>query len=573
MATNTQVSVYLRQSKWHQGSISMELQEAQCRALAEREGWQIRSVHRDDDTSGRSTENRPGLRALRAEYEAGGFDIAVAHSASRFARNLRDGAEIVGEMPIATVLEGIQDSKDDDFVPLLHMLMSHRASREIGKRWNEVLTRRINVGLPPSGGVRYGYDFTPASVTRSDGTTERTAPENVYTINEEQARHVRNAFSWYLQGSGFSTIASRLNEEGSRTVRGSMWGSTRLMEYMDSGFSAGYFRANGDLVRGVQTPIISEETWGAYRRRRNSRKKLPSRTKGSGWELQGIVFCDLCQGPMSLSGAADSRNARCSRHANSGAAACVGVSYLERSIHEQTGAFLARMVDQWAGILPDNSEDRERLRLAIDGLNTQITEVGEAQSRLIELYVSEDLDAEGYRLAKARQDSKRDDLRQQVAGLEDELDALGTDAPDTFVFDEWDVTGSESAARWQEQQREALRSLHTERAQWAEIHERMEGMEPSESRALYSRLLSGIYVGKESVRFVARDGSEETMTRLAPKKKGVVLSNKAAPGVHRAARAWAQAQGQSVNLSGAVSEDILSKWETATGNDRSVTPS
>lgn len=93
-------------------------------------------------------------------------------------------------------------------------------------------------------------------------------------------------------------------------------------------------------------------------------------------------------------------------------------------------------------------------------------------------------------------------------------------------------------------------------------------MSPQERRALYGRMLSGIHVGPETVRIVARDGHEETVPRLAPRKKGVKLSNKAAPGVHGAVRAWALEKGLEVSKSGAVSVELLEKWETETGNLR-----
>ena len=102
MATKPQVGVYLRQSKYHDASVSMDLQEEQCRRLAEREGWTVAGLWRDDDTSGRATGNRPGLRDLRAAYERGEFSRVIAHSVSRLSRNMADGVEIVGAMPLAS---------------------------------------------------------------------------------------------------------------------------------------------------------------------------------------------------------------------------------------------------------------------------------------------------------------------------------------------------------------------------------------------------------------------------------------------------------------------------------------
>lgn len=565
-----QVGVYLRQSKYHDGSISMDLQEEQCRRLAEREGWTVAGVWRDDDTSGRSTGNRPGLRELRAEYEAGKFSRAVAHSASRFARNMSDGAEIVGAMPLATVLEGVQDT-EDDFVPLLHMLLAHRQSNEIKKRWKEILEHRSELGLPPSGGDRYGYVYTASEVPGPDGKPVRTAPEDAYKINDDQAQHVRDMYSWYIGGAGFSTIVARLNSSGVRTVRGSLWSTTRLLEYMDAGFPAGYFRSGAGLVRGIWEPVISEETWQAYRRRRNASKKTSPRTKGSGWELQGIARCDRCGGPLSRSGDEGKRYARCSRNASSGAEKCKGVSYLEVSITEQTAEFLEERLEQWAGELPDDSGERERIRTAIEACDAQIAEVAEQQARLIDLYAAGELDQDGYQISKTRRAEKREELMEQRSALEDELAELGPEFgthPLDIHLQRWDVSDNPEAGQWQERQIEALTDMKRHRMLWEEIGRRMETMSPEERRALYGRMLKGIYVGESTVRFVAQDGHEQTVPRLAPKKKGVVLANKAAKGVHGAVRAWAQLKGLEVNKSGAVSEELLGRWEKETGNSR-----
>lgn len=571
MATNTQVGLYLRQSKWHDASISMDLQEEQCRRLAERQGWTVAGVYRDDDTSGRATGNRPGLRDLRAAYERGEFARVVAHSVSRLARNMADGVEIVGAMPLATVLEGVQDTTDDDFVPLLHMLLAHKQSNEIKKRWREILEHRAELGLPPSGGDRYGYLYTPSEVPGPNGKTVRTAAEDAYKINEEQAAYVRDMYSWYINGAGFSTVASRLNEAGVRTVRGSLWTTTRLLEYMDAGFSAGYFRFGMGLVRGVWEPIISEETWQAYNRRRNSSKKTAARTKGSGWELQGIARCERCGGPLSRSGPAGKRYARCSRNASSGAASCEGVSYLEVSITEQTAEFLEQRLEAWAGELPDDSGERERIRTAIESCEEQIKKVAEQQARLIDLYAAGELDNDGYQISKARRAEAKTELEAQKSALEDELAELGPEFgehPLNIDFQRWDTSGNPQTTEWQERQIEALTELQRSRMLWEEIGRRMEPMSPEERRALYGRMLKGIYVGESSVRFVAQDGHEETVSRLAPKKKGVILSNKAAKGVHGAVRAWAQLNGLEVNKSGAVSEELLARWEQETGSTR-----
>lgn len=91
--TNPSVAlVYLRVSTARQANegVGLEAQEAKCRAHAERCGWQVAEVFRDEGISGKDgIENRPGLKALLARAKQIPGAVVVVYSVSRLSRRQR----------------------------------------------------------------------------------------------------------------------------------------------------------------------------------------------------------------------------------------------------------------------------------------------------------------------------------------------------------------------------------------------------------------------------------------------------------------------------------------------------
>jgi DNA invertase Pin-like site-specific DNA recombinase len=105
--------VYLRVSTARQAAegIGLDAQEAKCRAHAERMGWPVVAVLRDEGFSGRDgVEDRPGLQAVIDAVQASPGAVVVVYSVSRLARrqrllwNLLDDREGYG-LPVSSATE------------------------------------------------------------------------------------------------------------------------------------------------------------------------------------------------------------------------------------------------------------------------------------------------------------------------------------------------------------------------------------------------------------------------------------------------------------------------------------
>lgn len=321
--------LYIRQSQTHEGTISPETQEKHVREWCSSRGLEVVGISRDIDISGLSTANRPGLLEMVAAHKAGKFDLAVADDYSRFSRDMEDGAQIIGSMPVATWAEGEADA-GDDFTPLLHMLLAHKFSKDMGKRWKSAHDRRLALGLPPSNGARWGY---------TGGT--KGAEHDGYVQDPLEAPRVHEAYRRYIRGAGFRSIAEWL---------GGSWQDVTVRQAMDAGFAAGIIRWRGEEHPGAHTPIISEGEWAAYRLARKERAKKGARARAPQWHLSGLVVCGLCEGPMIRV----NEYVRCKAYHAKGKTACTGAATRVSVLETRVALWLGGHVEEWAAALPSS---------------------------------------------------------------------------------------------------------------------------------------------------------------------------------------------------------------------------
>ena len=93
---NKRAALYVRVSTDHQ---SVRNQEIELQAVAERHGWQVVSVYRDQGISGaKGRDKRPGLDKLLQAVARKEFDMVAAWSVDRLGRSLIDLVGILQEL-------------------------------------------------------------------------------------------------------------------------------------------------------------------------------------------------------------------------------------------------------------------------------------------------------------------------------------------------------------------------------------------------------------------------------------------------------------------------------------------
>lgn len=190
---------------------SVAEQEAECRAWADREGWEVTRVITETGSASRyarSTQARtkwPEVTAAIASREHG---ILLTWEASRATRQLDEYAQLRALCAAHGVLWGysgtVYDLTDrgDRFRTGLDTLMAEDESARTSERVQRAVRARAQAGAP-HGKLPYGYRRV------YDETTGRLLQQ---VPDEAQAPVVREIFERVLAGDGVRTIAYDLSD-------------------------------------------------------------------------------------------------------------------------------------------------------------------------------------------------------------------------------------------------------------------------------------------------------------------------------------------------------------------------
>lgn len=389
----TSAIIYTRQSKHRDESISHEIQEQACKQYAASKGYDVKAVFREEGKSGRSTKLRGELRKAMDLLKEG--DVLVVWRWSRFSRNKLDSLMLLKEAEdngarVESALEPVDNSAAGKFSRGVLQEMAAFESEMRSESWKEANEMRLAAGKPPSARQYFGYDKA----------------DDAYTVNEREAQLLTECFDMYLRGIGGNSIAAWMNEQGAATRRAKHWSVTTIFRMMDNPFHTGYFRWKGELVKGDWTPIISEATFAAYMKKRESKAKVSARSKASRWWLQGLVFCGLCDGPMTKhEGPRGFPAMRCRTRLHSGEAACKGTRVRIADIDNTVGMWMGGQVDKWVAQMQSSDERLNAAKQLLAEKEHSLRIASEKVTKVLEMRIEMGMSAEEAAplLDKARQ--------------------------------------------------------------------------------------------------------------------------------------------------------------------------
>ena len=219
---------------------------------ARRNGHILVRLYADEGISGTSLKKREEFKRLLLDAQSGLFELVVVKDGSRFARNTVDALQSVRMLKalgINTLFinANMTSIGDGEFALTLFSAMAQEESNNLSKRvkWG----KRINAEkgrVPPR---VFGYD-------KVDNFT--------LTINEEEARIVRQVFALYIdQGLGCRSISMALNRQGAKTKLGSAWdarGVKRLLSNpLYGGMLVNHKYEIEDFLTGRQVALPEQE--------------------------------------------------------------------------------------------------------------------------------------------------------------------------------------------------------------------------------------------------------------------------------------------------------------------------
>lgn len=243
---------------------SLDAQYDACTAYAlsqRHEGWTVTKDRYDDGGFSGGTLERPGLKLLLSDIEAGKVDIILLYKIDRLTRSLSDFAKIVE----------ILDRKGASFVSItqsfntttsmgrltLNMLLSFaQFEREVtGERIRDKIYASKRKGIWMGGPVPLGYDVV----------------ERKLVVNETEAEQVRAIMQMYVTAKSVPELVEMLARNGSHTkVQPKKGGGTRggclfkrgnLYHLLSNRVYRGMTVHKGEAFEGEHEAIVTEELW------------------------------------------------------------------------------------------------------------------------------------------------------------------------------------------------------------------------------------------------------------------------------------------------------------------------
>jgi DNA invertase Pin-like site-specific DNA recombinase len=279
-------AVYVRISSDVTGEgLGVARQDADCRALAARHGWDVGKVYCDNDTSAYSGKPRPGYEQLLKDIDAGTVRTLVAWHTDRLHRSPKelerfiDLAERTG-LRVETVQAGRLDLASASGRAMARTLgaWARFESEHKSDRIRRKLATNAAEGKPHGGMRPYGWE--------PDKRTPR----------ESEAAVLREAYRRVLAGEPIRALTRDLNSRGHFSATGKPWTHPTLLGVLRNARHGGLRIHHGEVVGDADwTGIVAPETWRAVERVLTdpSRVTTPGRA-GRLNLLSGIATCGIC---------------------------------------------------------------------------------------------------------------------------------------------------------------------------------------------------------------------------------------------------------------------------------------
>lgn len=256
---------------------SLDAQYDACAAYAQsqrHEGWTLVKDRYDDGGFSGGTMDRPALKRLLADVEAGKIDIILLYKIDRLTRSLSDFAKIVDildkrQASFVSITQSFNTTTSMGRLTLNMLLSFAQFEREVtGERIRDKIAASKRKGIWMGGPVPLGYDVLDRKLV----------------VKENEAQLVRHIMRRYLALRSVRQLVEELDRNGHRTkVQKLKTGATRggcsfrvgnLYHLLSNRVYRGLIVHKGDAFPGEHAAIVPEELWNEVQ------AKLAERSQG-----------------------------------------------------------------------------------------------------------------------------------------------------------------------------------------------------------------------------------------------------------------------------------------------------
>lgn len=256
---------------------SLDAQYDACAAYAQsqrHEGWTLVKERYDDGGFSGGTMDRPALRRLLADIEAGKVDIILLYKIDRLTRSLWDFAKIVEildkrQASFVSITQSFNTTTSMGRLTLNMLLSFAQFEREVtGERIRDKIAASKRKGIWMGGPVPLGYDVVDRKLV----------------ANEVEAQLVRHIMQRYIRLNSVRDLVGELDRDGYRTkvqVRtgtankgGCVFRRGTIYHLLSNRIYRGMIVHKGEAYAGEHESIVPEELWDEVQ------AKLAERSQG-----------------------------------------------------------------------------------------------------------------------------------------------------------------------------------------------------------------------------------------------------------------------------------------------------
>ena len=266
------------------------------------EGWTALPQKYDDGGYTGANMDRPALKRLLADVEAGLANCVVVYKVDRLTRSLLDFARIMEVLDkqgatFVSITQQFNTTSSLGRLTLNILLSFAQFEREmISERTRDKMGAARRKGKWVGGNLVLGYDVAPQG--------------GALNVNEDEARRVREIFQMYLEYGSLIPVVGELDRrdwrlkawttrEG-RGVGGSVFTKNKLYDMLTNVTYTGRVDYSGQIYAGEHAAIVDDETFTRVQEtlKRNGRRGGRNVRNKYSALLKGIVRCATCDAGM-----------------------------------------------------------------------------------------------------------------------------------------------------------------------------------------------------------------------------------------------------------------------------------
>lgn len=284
-------------------SLDAQRESAEAYILSHKhEGWVCLPERYDDGGFTGGNMERPALKRLLADIEAGEIDCVVVYKVDRLSRSLLDFARIMETfekhgVSFVSVTQQFNTTNSMGRLTMNILLSFAQFEREIiAERTRDKMSAARRKGKWMGGGLVLGYDVAPRG--------------GRLVVNEEEAAQVRAIYELYLEHRSLIPVVRELDRRGWRNKRwitkkgnergGAPFTKNTLFRLLTNVIYIGKVSYKGTIYPGEHDAIVDAKVWKRVQEllRRNGRNGGKEVRNKYGALLKGLLYCVPCNTAM-----------------------------------------------------------------------------------------------------------------------------------------------------------------------------------------------------------------------------------------------------------------------------------